>query len=99
MEAGQYNRADSAATAVIVSGKHSLLSDLKGVCTANNAEAILQLYNQIGVSPLNLITTSGIPQNQISQTLINSFETGDNRKSNWIGTIVVNGTPYYFPFK
>ncbi|MET3501362.1 hypothetical protein ABIC45_002974 [Mucilaginibacter rubeus] len=99
LEAGQYNRADSAATAVIASGKYSLLSDIKGVCTANNDEAILQLFNQIGVSPLNLITTSGIPQNQISETLITSFETGDNRKANWIETIVVAGTPYYFPFK
>ncbi len=31
--------------------------------------------------------------------LINSFEHGDQRKVNWLDSVVVSGNTYYFPFK
>lgn len=34
-----------------------------------------------------------------SNYLLNSFEPGDNRKTNWIGSTTVSGTTYYFPAK
>jgi hypothetical protein len=99
LEAGQYARADSAASAVINSGKYSLLADLTKVWTENNDEAILQLWNQNGFSPLNLITLSGIPANQITSSLFAAFTINDNRKAAWMGNIVASGTTYYFPYK
>ena len=47
-------------------------------------------------------TNSGIQNfnsNTISQELLNSFEPGDLRKSNWIDSIVESGVSYYFPYK
>jgi len=99
LEAGQYNRADSAATAVINSGKYSLLSDLSKICTENNSEAIFQLWNQNGFSPLNSVAITGVPPNQITGSLYSAFTSSDKRKNIWISSITVSGTTYYFPYK
>lgn len=99
LEAGQYDRADSAATAVISSGNYSLLTDLTKISTENNNEAIFQLWNQNGFSPLNLITVSGVPPNQITNSLYGTFTNNDLRKTAWVGNITVSGVTYYFPNK
>lgn len=99
LETGQYARADSAATAVIGSGQYTLLTDLTKINTANNNEAIFQLWNQNGISGLNLVAVSGIPTYQITPALLSSFSTGDQRKTAWIGTTTNGGVTYYFPYK
>lgn len=35
----------------------------------------------------------------LSSFLLNSFENGDNRKTNWANGVTVNGTTYYYPYK
>jgi len=35
----------------------------------------------------------------LSSNLLNSFETGDNRRTNWVGSVTVAGTTYYYPYK
>lgn len=35
----------------------------------------------------------------ISPNLLNGFESGDNRKTTWIGNITASGKIYYFPYK
>jgi hypothetical protein len=99
LESGQYMRADSAASALIASDKYKLLTDLSKVCTQNNDEAIFQLWNQNGFSTLNMVTLSGVPTNQLTSTLINSFTNDDQRKNAWIGKVTSSGTIYYFPLK
>ena len=99
LEAGLYSRADSAATAVIDAGNYALLTDLNAVWTENNNEAIFQLWNQYGFSTLNLVTTSGVPANQLTNSLYSTFTADDLRKSAWIGNINTSGANYFFPYK
>lgn len=99
LESGQYSRADSAASALINTGNYKLLTDLSKVCTENNDEAIFQLWNQNGFSAQNLITVSGIPPTQLTNTLYNSFTNDDQRKAAWIGKITVSGNTYFYPYK
>ncbi|HYD92200.1 MAG TPA: RagB/SusD family nutrient uptake outer membrane protein, partial [Flavobacterium sp.] len=35
----------------------------------------------------------------LSDTLVNSFEAGDNRRVHWVGEITVGTMKYYFPYK
>ena len=43
---------------------------------------------------------NGVPSNAtISQDLLNAFENGDNRKSNWVTTLTIGSNTYYAPFK
>jgi hypothetical protein len=35
----------------------------------------------------------------LSKTLINSFESSDQRKKTWVDSVVANGNTYYYPFK
>lgn len=45
-------------------------------------------------------TGPGTPQPfYLNDHLLNSFESGDQRKANWISSVTVNGTVYYYPFK
>jgi hypothetical protein len=99
LEDAQYTRADSAASVIIASGQYRLLSDLTKICTKDNDEAIFQLWNQDGISALNLVADSGVPTYQISSSLLSAFSSGDLRKSAWIGSNNVLGLSYYFPLK
>jgi starch-binding outer membrane protein, SusD/RagB family len=35
----------------------------------------------------------------LSQSVVDSFESGDLRKMNWVNSVTVNGSIYYYPFK
>ena len=35
----------------------------------------------------------------LSPSLLNSFETGDQRRINWVDSVTVSGITYYFPYK
>ena len=45
------------------------------------------------------IPPSTTPTFVLYDTLANTFETGDLRKTNWTKSIVYNGKTYYYPFK
>jgi hypothetical protein len=104
---GQWDSAEIQATAVIVNPGHYSLDTLKGVFIGNSTEAIWQLYP---VSPgyntydaYYFILTSAPGTGQftvaLSNNLINVFEPGDMRWSDWVGTFQSNGKTYYYPYK
>ncbi|WP_316834905.1 RagB/SusD family nutrient uptake outer membrane protein [Pedobacter nutrimenti] len=106
---GKFPEAESEASLLINNaGKYNLVQDLNNVFLKNSNEAIWQLYpstpgynTQDGVhfvltdAPDNYTNTVSI-----SPSLISSFEAGDSRRSNWVGSITVDKkTTYYYPFK
>lgn len=94
-----YANAELQASSVINSGSYSLLDDLNSVFTANNDEAILQLWNATGSTSLCLVPASGAPAYQVSPRLLAAFEQNDLRETAWVNTTVVSGTTYSYPYK
>jgi hypothetical protein len=107
-----YSSAESQASLVISNSSLYNLSALTNVfarSSLGNKEAIWQLQ------PINtgwntedgkyfIVPSTGIKTGTnvgllISNQLLNSFEVGDNRKSNWIGSVTILGKIYYYPFK
>jgi hypothetical protein len=104
----KWDSAESEATAVINNPNFSLVTDLDSAFLANNTEAIWQL--QIPNTGLNtndgavfLLSNFGGPSKSypfiLSDSLVNSFELNDLRRTNWVDSIVVNAQTYFFPFK
>jgi hypothetical protein len=75
----------------------------------NSTEAIWQLYtppeagyNTKDAQNFILIsgpTTGSRNSTTISPELLNSFEPGDLRRTNWIDSVIESGVTYYFPYK
>lgn len=109
---GNWAGADSAATAVIGnSALYSLVPLANGVFNKNSQEAIWQIQPIItGQNTLDgalfLLPATGPSTSfpvYLSSNLLNSFETGDLRRTNrnWVDSVKI-GTPavtYYFPYK
>lgn len=104
---GNWTGADSASSALITNtATYSLVSNLNNVFLKNSNEAILQLqtYN---IAPFSVWEAFRlIPANHTSSPtwylasqLLNSFETGDQRKVAWLDTTNYLGTRYYYPVK
>ncbi|MBO9573660.1 MAG: RagB/SusD family nutrient uptake outer membrane protein, partial [Chitinophagaceae bacterium] len=101
---GQWLKAEGTSSQIINSGIYSL-QPLNSVFVTGSNEAIWQLL------PLHagFETAEGwafIPRNVqatpayiISSYLFNSFEPGDNRKTNWLKSNTVNGVEYFYPYK
>lgn len=104
---GDWSDAAAQATAVI---DHTVLYDtvsLNNVFLKNSKEAIWQLQ------PVNtgwntedgrvfILPSTGPGYNYpvyLSSSLLNSFEPGDKRRSNWVDSITVNSQTYYYPYK
>jgi len=105
-----YQRADSAASAVIANSEYSLCPSLNAVFLANSTEAIWQLQtpsNQSWDTPdgygfilLGTPSTNGFNgSTTISSQLLSAFEPNDQRKTTWIGSITEGANTYYFPYK
>lgn len=101
---GQWNNAEAEASLIINNtGTYSLVSDLNKVFLANSSEAIWQLkptlpgYNTLEGQVFIFTSTPGIAT--LMPSLLNSFEPGDQRRTNWVDSMPVNGSNYYFPFK
>lgn len=106
---GDWQAAEAFSAETINSGQYSLEPDLKNVFLTNSSESIWQMppYGQ------GMETTEGyffvpydvasVPKYTISASLLNAFESGDERKSKWLNknTVSINGTPtdFYYPFK
>ncbi|MGZ3917395.1 MAG: RagB/SusD family nutrient uptake outer membrane protein, partial [Flavisolibacter sp.] len=100
----QWDLAEKEASDVInQTSLYSLPADINSVFQANSQEAIWQLLPVIPGQNTNeafsFQLTSSPDNVALSPVLINSFESGDLRKSNWIGTYTARGQTYYFPFK
>jgi hypothetical protein len=99
-----YDGAIQAATAVIESGKFILVDDLNAVFLNNSQEAIWQLMpvitNQNTQEGSVLVPPLGvIPPYCLQKSLVNSFEPGDKRRTNWTATVSINGNDYIYPQK
>jgi hypothetical protein len=100
----KWTEAEAEATKIISAGGFNLTS-LNNVFIKNNPEAIWQL---LPVNPtwntwegfyIVPASTSTTPTYLITNTLLTSFESGDQRKSNWITNRVFNGQTVSYPSK
>jgi hypothetical protein len=102
--------ADAEAQADSLIGNTALysLTDLNSVFLENSTEAIWQLQPvTTGITNTQdaatfIITSDGPGAAQpvyLSNYLLGSFEAGDSRMQNWVDSINVSGTTYYYPYK
>jgi hypothetical protein len=102
---GDWVNAEAEATSVInKTSLFNLSSDLNKVYLKNSTDAIWQITvgTDIGVNTIDGLTyiLNSTPNTvTVSPQLLNSFETGDNRKNEWIGNVTVGNQTYYFPYK
>lgn len=100
-----YANAEKEASAVIASGTYGPLPSLNDAFLKDSKEAIWQLLQNNNYSATNEGYTfqSSVPYGYVdyslTKNLINSFETGDNRKTAWINSISYNSETFYYPFK
>jgi starch-binding outer membrane protein, SusD/RagB family len=101
--AGNWPEAEAESTEVInKTDYYSLVGNLSQVFLMGSTEAIwqLQVPNQNYTNEGNLFLSPGIlAYSKISDNLMNSFETGDNRKNNWTQQVVVNSEIRFVPSK
>jgi starch-binding outer membrane protein, SusD/RagB family len=101
----KWNLSEQVATQIINSGTYKLEPNLNNVFLSSSNEAIWKLSPVFpGVETWEgyyFVPTSSsvIPKYVISNNLLSSFETGDQRKNNWLKNNTVNGQPYYYPYK
>jgi hypothetical protein len=102
----KWSEAEQAASQIIDSKAYSLNNDLNEVFLANNREAIWQLepvnktYNTFeGANFIPNKSSAAPPKYAITRYLINSFETGDKRFTNWIRYKTIGTDTFYYPFK
>jgi hypothetical protein len=79
------------------------LTSLDSVFLKNSREAIWQFLplaaNQ-NTSEGNIFILTSTPANSaLRGEFLNAFESGDNRKAKWVGSITTGGNTYYYPYK
>lgn len=104
-----WTKAEAEATKVIGAGTYLPLPALSAVFFKTSQETIFQLYpssNEVdgsncydGFFFIPNLTNASIPGYAISSNFYADFETGDNRRSQWIGTKTVSSVAHYFPYK
>ncbi len=101
----QWANAAQQASLVINSGIYSLSANLENAFLKNCNETIFQI--QPGSGTINTYegnaiipaTNTAMPTYLLTHTLLNSFEPGDMRKTNWVKSRTFNGQTYYYPYK
>lgn len=105
---GKWNEAEQAATTVINNAAlFDTVSLSDGVFRKISKEAIWQLqpvntgWNTEDARFFVIPPTgpSGEHPVYLSDFFLNSFESGDNRKSAWIDSVTVSGITYFYPYK
>jgi starch-binding outer membrane protein, SusD/RagB family len=95
--------AESTATEVVESTLYSTEPTLSNLFIYNSSlETIWQImpvYRDYNACDAYLFIPIDAPKFYISDTLINSFESGDNRLDNWVSSFNYGGTDYYYPAK
>jgi len=100
-----WSNAEISANAIITAGIYSLNNNLNEVFLINSNETIFQLRpvnptrNTWEGSYIIPSSNSSTPTFLITGTLINNFETGDQRKVSWTKSRVFSGQTLYYPFK
>lgn len=95
--------AEQSSNDIIESGNFSLVAALDDVFLKNSSEAIWQLRPvepYINTREGNLFIVSGNPSNVVLKSeFVNSFESGDLRRSHWIGENSADIGSYFYPLK
>jgi hypothetical protein len=103
----QWDKAEIEATKIITQNQFKLSNTLNGVFEKNSQEAILQWNANTKFPPFN-VTSEGMminpylfgqPQFRLSETLVNDFEPGDQRRTAWIKSTTYLGQNYDCPNK
>lgn len=89
---------------IIDSEIYNLNSDLSQVFVKTSTETLWQLdtgfFGTNTKEAVTFIFVSGPPPNSaLSNFLLNDFETGDARFTNWVGSVSEGSETWYFPFK
>lgn len=90
--------AEKCCSAIINSGMYSLTPNTANVFLKNSTESILQCWTQNGFTPTGAVlipSGSNVPTYQVSSAALQRFEPGDQRRVNWVRSIVNNGQTYY----
>jgi len=109
----QWDSAELEATAVINNtGLYSLCPNLNSVFLKNSTEAIWQIQpvnpgwntedaRVFILPPTGPTSNSSVPSYPVylSTQLLHSFDSSDQRRLNWLGSVTVNGNTYYYPYK
>jgi hypothetical protein len=100
---GKWPEAESTSSLVISSGLYSLVSLANVFQSMSSQETIWQLArdNNNTSEGQNFIPPSSSvkPTYAITSHLLNAFQSGDGRKSQWLSSNTVGGIPYYYPYK
>jgi starch-binding outer membrane protein, SusD/RagB family len=102
---GQWLKAEAAADSVIADGRYQLEPDLDKVFLSSSREAIWQLqpvHGTIATADASWfvpVVESIKPVYVLTDTLLNSYEPGDQRLSHWTAAVTLGGIRYVYPFK
>jgi len=105
---GNWAGADSAATAVIGNSALFNLNTPDSVFLMNSSEAIWQLQPVIPQHDVpdaySFILPASGPNSYpnfgyLNDSLVNAFDSGDLRRADWVDSVVVGGTTFYYPYK
>jgi len=96
-------RAEAQSTEIINSGSYSLPGDIDKVFLANSSETIWSLIQDKANTAEGQIFipsfTPSTPNYILTDTLLNSFEASDQRKTKWITSTSMNGITFFYPYK
>lgn len=100
-----WSKAAEQASLVISSGFYTINSNLDNVFIKSSNETIFQLQPGPGIINTwegNIIlppTSFSMPTYLLTSELLNSFEQGDKRKTNWVKSRSFSGQTYFYPSK
>jgi hypothetical protein len=101
--AKDYANAETQATAVIGSGMYTLGADLGKVFKNTSGETIWQISSINGYSIVGSAFVPGnastLPSYILYDTIYNSMDNADSRKSSWATAALVSGTTYHYATK
>jgi hypothetical protein len=99
---GDWKDAEEQSSLVINSGEYDLDS-LDKVFQKGSRETILQCWQKNGYTNIGRTylpsSTNEAPLYAIDSSLLNAFEPGDRRKTDWLNSVMVSGITYYYPYK
>jgi hypothetical protein len=94
--------AEAMCTEIISSGRYSL-ENLATTFLATSKETIYQISKQTTNTAEGSVfipsSATAKPTFAITNSLLTSFEPGDNRKTVWLKSNIVSGVTYYYPYK
>lgn len=101
---GLWNEAADAASAVLNQGDYSLNVPIADVFLKGSPSTIWQFNPRIEGTNTNFaitfIFTSGPPPYvALTNKFVSAFESGDRRRTSWVGTVTNGGSSWYYPAK